>query len=144
MVEFHLLTFSSFSLRTPEQRSQELSSRLLHYSGYTCTRLPTRPLGRQCSPISCSHGRGSFHVLGRPSKAGVIVRVTIPRFELTSQRQKVSRLPPGRPGTYITLFSIRDARLFFFSLVFSLLADHERDWPACKVVLSGWQPIRQM
>ena len=32
------------------------------------------------------------------------VRVTVPRFELTSQRQKVSRLPtepPGRPGEYI-------------------------------------------
>ena len=33
------------------------------------------------------------------------------------------------------------ARLF--SLVLSsLLADHERDWPPCKVVFSGWQPIR--
>ena len=21
-------------------------------------------------------------------------------------------------------------------------ADHERDWPSCKVVLSGWQPLR--
>ena len=22
------------------------------------------------------------------------------------------------------------------------LSDHERDWPPCKVVFSGWQPIR--
>ena len=32
------------------------------------------------------------------------------------------------------------ASLFFFFLPCS--ADHKRDWPPCKVVLSGWQPMR--
>ena len=30
---------------------------------------------------------------------------------------------------------------FSFSF-FPCSADHERDWPPCKVVFSGWQPIR--
>ena len=33
------------------------------------------------------------------------------------------------------------ARLFLL-LSFPCSADHERDWPPCKVVFSGWQPIR--
>ena len=31
-------------------------------------------------------------------------------------------------------------RFFLFS--FPCSADHERDWPPCKVIFSGWQPIR--
>ena len=30
------------------------------------------------------------------------------------------------------------------SLFFPCSADHERDWPRCKVFFSGWQPIRRM
>ena len=33
------------------------------------------------------------------------------------------------------------ARLFLL-FSFPCSADHERDWPPCKVVFSGWQPIR--
>ena len=33
------------------------------------------------------------------------------------------------------------ARLFML-FSFTCSADHERDWPPCKVVFSGWQPIR--
>ena len=33
------------------------------------------------------------------------------------------------------------ARLFFF---FPCSADHDRDWPPCKVVFSGWQPINAL
>ena len=29
------------------------------------------------------------------------------------------------------------ASLFFFSFLFSCSADHERDWPPCKVVFFG-------
>ena len=35
------------------------------------------------------------------------------------------------------------ARLFLLSF-FPCSADHERDWLTCKVVFSGWQPIRRM
>ena len=31
---------------------------------------------------------------------------------------------------------------FFLLFSFPCSADHERDWPPCKVVFSGWQPIR--
>ena len=31
---------------------------------------------------------------------------------------------------------------FFFFLFFPCSADHEREWPPCKVVYSGWQPMR--
>ena len=34
------------------------------------------------------------------------------------------------------------ARLFIFYF-FPCSADHERDWPPCKVVFSGWQPMRR-
>ena len=30
----------------------------------------------------------------------------------------------------------------FLLFSFPCSADHERDWPPCKVVFSGWQPIR--
>ena len=33
------------------------------------------------------------------------------------------------------------ARLFLL-FSFPCSADHERDWPPCKVVFSGWQPLR--
>ena len=36
---------------------------------------------------------------------------------------------------------IHAARLFLL-FSFPCSADHERDWPPCKVVFSGWQPIR--
>ena len=35
-------------------------------------------------------------------------------------------------------------RLSGFWFSFPCSADHERDWPPCKVVLSGWKPIRWM
>ena len=35
------------------------------------------------------------------------------------------------------------ARLFLL-FSFPCSADHERDWPPCKVVFSGWQPIRTL
>ena len=31
---------------------------------------------------------------------------------------------------------------FFFLFFFPCSADHERDWPPCNVVFSGWQPMR--
>ena len=31
---------------------------------------------------------------------------------------------------------------FFFFSFFPCSADHERGWPPCKVVFSGWQPMR--
>ena len=31
---------------------------------------------------------------------------------------------------------------FFLLLSFPCSANHEWDWPPCKVVFSGWQPIR--
>ena len=31
---------------------------------------------------------------------------------------------------------------FFLLFSFPGSADDERDWPPCKVVFSGWQPIR--
>ena len=36
--------------------------------------------------------------------------------------------------------AVRCQTFLFFS--FSCSADHERDWLPCKVVISGWQPIR--
>ena len=60
----------------------------------------------------------------------------------------------GHTGFLIHLPSAVRALIFvarriqpFLSLVFLLFsfpcsADHERDWPPCKVVFSGWQPIR--
>ena len=52
-------------------------------------------------------------------------RVTAPRFELTSQRQKVSRLPtepPGRPAHYFISFDCRP--LFLPSAFFLRRASH--------------------
>ena len=57
---------------------------------------PRRPRSR----ILCTHDIIVLHLLGM-MREKIPVRVTAPRFELTSQRQKVSRLrtePPGRPG----------------------------------------------
>ena len=34
------------------------------------------------------------------------------------------------------------AAILFLFLFFSCSADHERDWPPCKVGFSGWQPMR--
>ena len=33
---------------------------------------------------------------------------------------------------------------FFFCFSFPSSANHEQNWPLCKVVFSGWQPIRWM
>ena len=38
-----------------------------------------------------------------------------------------------------TLFGMQDV---FLLLSFPCSADHERDWPPCKEVFSGWQPTR--
>ena len=35
-----------------------------------------------------------------------------------------------------------DAARLFLLFSFTCSADHERDGPPCKVVFSGWQPIR--
>ena len=40
-----------------------------------------------------------------------------------------------------TLYMAHAARLFLL-FSFPCSADHERDWPPCKIVFSGWQPIR--
>ena len=54
---------------------------------------------------------------------------------------------------FFTLFFLRTSSmggwggmLPYLFLLFSspCSADHERDWSPCKVVISGWQPIRQM
>ena len=39
------------------------------------------------------------------------------------------------------VLTVNAARLFLL-FSFPCSADHERDWPPCKVVFSGWQPIR--
>ena len=49
----------------------------------------------------CTHEIILLHLLGI-MRGKISVRLTAPRFELTSQRQKVSRLPtepPGRPAS---------------------------------------------
>ena len=48
----------------------------------------------------------------------ILVRVTAPGFDLTSQRQRVSRLqtePPGRPAVYICLRTL----LSFFEFCYA-------------------------
>ena len=63
---------------------------------------PCRPWSRTL----CTHDRIVLHLLGM-MREKIPVRVTAPRFEPTSQRQKVSRLPTEPPGRPVGLYSAR-------------------------------------
>ena len=45
----------------------------------------------------------------------------------------------GEGGGALPDFFLKEKSDFF---CFPCPADHERDWPPCKVVFSGWQSIR--
>ena len=77
---------------------------------------PSLPLvDREVYRILCTHDT-NFHLFGMMWRKKIPVRATAPRFELTSQLHKVSRLPsgpPGQPASYIIVksFSYQSTRV---------------------------------